>query len=102
MMTNPSRPFALRPAARVVGWIGFALFELLVIALVVSVASIRCCGASSPAGPQSVSEWIALALFALLMLLLGGTIGSGTALILEGLLRLVSRMRGSGHSGPSS
>jgi hypothetical protein len=101
-MAISSNAFVLRRSAKLAGWIGFASFELLVFALVSLVASVRCCGADSPAGPQSPGEWLALALFAPVMLLLGVAVGSGVAVALEGLLRLFARIAESRPDGSSS
>lgn len=92
-MTTIKRP-VLRPAARIAGWIGFAAFELLAVALGWIVASIRCCGSSGGAAPQSGGEWAALAILAALMLLLGAAVGGGVALAVEGALRLAGRLLG--------
>ena len=101
-MTISSKAFVLRRSAKLAGWIGFVSVELLVVALVSLVASVRCCGAHSPAGPQSPGEWLALALFAPVMLLLGAAVGGGIAVALEGLLRLFARITGSRPDGSSS
>ena len=101
-MAISSNAFVLRRSAKLAGWIGFASFELLVFGLVSLVASVRCCGADSPAGPQSPGEWLALALFAPVMLLLGVAVGSGVAVALEGLLRLFARIAESRPDGSSS
>lgn len=92
-MTATNRP-VLRSAARIAGWIGFAVFELLAVTLGWIVASIRCCGSSSGAAPQSGGEWVALAILAALMLLLGAAVGGGVALAVEGALRLMARLFG--------
>lgn len=92
-MTWTRKPI-LRPAARIAGWVGFAAFELLVVALGWIVASIRCCGAGGAAGPQSADEWAGLAILAALMLLLGAAVGGGVALAVEGALRLAGRLIG--------
>ncbi len=92
------QPPTLRRSARIVGWLTFALFELTVSVLVWLVASIRCCAASAGAAPQSASEWVALALFAATMLLLGAAMGLGTAFAAEGLLRVAGRFTKPGEA----
>lgn len=98
-MGSPVRP-ALRRSSRIAGWIAFAGFELLVLALTWVVASIRCCGSASGASPQSASEWVAFGLIGIVMLLLGAAVGLGAAFIVEGLLRLLSRVIGPRETGP--
>lgn len=101
-MSISSKTCVLRRSTRLAGWIGFAAFELLVVVLVSLVASVRCCGVHSPSGPQSPGEWLALALFAPVMLLLGAAVGGGIAFALEGLLRLLARIRRPHPDGSSS
>lgn len=90
-MTGTTQP-TFRRGARVSGWIAFAAFEAIIFLLVRIAASIRCCVSTAGPAPQSASEWVALGLFAALMLLLGAAVGLGAALSAEGLLRLLDRL----------
>jgi hypothetical protein len=89
----------LRRAARGSGVAAFVAFEALISWLSYLMMSVRCCSSSHRIAPGSAGEWIAVAIFIAVMLLLGAVIGGAVAMLVEALARLIGRISARRRSG---
>lgn len=77
----------MRTAAKFAGLTAFVLTEAAALFGSYVVASVRCCGTAAAVGPASASEWAALLVFALVMVIPAAIIGVGAAMIADGIAR---------------
>src|SRR6476661_6090530 len=76
--------FDLSRVAKLIGAVAFLLTEIAALFGSWIVASIRCCGAGA-AGPQTTQDWVAIAVFAVIMVVPAALVGAGAVLVTEGV-----------------
>lgn len=84
--------------AKVVGVVVFVAVELVVLFASYVVASIRCCTSGGGAWPAGAAEWVALAIFAVVMVIPAALIAAGAAMLVDGVRYAWALLLGRGQS----